>query len=95
MIFLEELVNAMDTQAEISIYASKLMVYFTDFIDNAGHGFCTILKGIGGGEVGRALIESKGVYIWNTREQSFYGGEIVNEVGFLDEDILVIHEDTD
>jgi GT2 family glycosyltransferase len=94
--WLGELVVAMDSDPMIGICASKLIAYGSDIIDSAGDGFSTSLKGFkrGAGEK---------TFLYNQREFVFgacaggaiYRRKMIEEIGFLDEDFFLIHEDTD
>jgi GT2 family glycosyltransferase len=94
--WLENLVLAIDQHPEVGICASKLLVYGKNEIDSAGDG-CTVTgKGYKRGEG-----EHSGNY---TNEQLVFGAcggamlirrELIGEIGFLDDDFFLIHEDTD
>lgn len=94
--WLKEMVRAMDTYPEVGICASKMIVYGTNIIDSAGHIFTSILKGCNRGEG-----ETDKNY--NTHEYVFgacggavlYRKKMIDEIGFLDEDFFLIHEDVD
>ena len=94
--WLEELVKAMYNDPKVGICASKLIVYGTDIIDSAGDGFSTSLKGFKRGE-------GEGIFLYNKMENIFgacagaalYRRKMIEEIGFLDEDFFLIHEDTD
>ena len=94
--WLEELVKAMDNDPKVGICASKLIVYGTDLIDSAGDAFSTSLKGFKRGE-------GEGIFLYNKMENIFgacagaalYRRKMIEEIGFLDEDFFLIHEDTD
>lgn len=95
-IWLQEFVNTMDSNPEVGICASKLLIYGTQTIDSAGDGYATTLKGYKRGEG-----ESSGKY----RNDEFifgacagaalYRRKMLDEIGFFDEDFFLIHEDTD
>jgi GT2 family glycosyltransferase len=94
--WLTEIVEAMETNPAVGICASKMLVFGTDVIDSAGDGFLRSLKGYKRGEG-----ENKNNY--STREFVFgacagaalYRKEMIDRIGFLDEDFFLIHEDTD
>jgi GT2 family glycosyltransferase len=94
--WLEELVRAMDHDPTVGICASKLIVFGTNIIDSAGDGFSTALRGFKRGE-------GENISLYNEREYIFgacagaalYRRKMIEEVGFLDEDFSLIHEDTD
>jgi len=94
--WLEELGKVMDAHPEVGICASKIIAYGANLIDSAGDGYSTTLKGYKRGEN-----ESKDKY--NQEEYVFgacagatlYRKKMVEEIGFLDSDFFLIHEDTD
>lgn len=94
--WLEELVMAMDNDPQVGICASKLIVYGSDIIDSAGDGFSTSLKGFKRGEGEKAFLYNKGEYIFGAcAGAALYRRRLIEEVGFLDEEFFLIHEDTD
>lgn len=94
--WLEELVMAMDSDHRVGICASKLIVYGTDLIDSAGDGFSTFLKGFKRGEGEKTILYDKREYIFGAcAGAALYRQKMIEEVGFLDEDFFLIHEDTD
>jgi hypothetical protein len=94
--WLEELITAMDSDPKIGICASKLIVYGTDIIDSAGDGFSFLLKGFKRGEGEKASLYDKKEYIFGAcAGAALYRRKMIDEVGFLDEDFFLIHEDTD
>jgi GT2 family glycosyltransferase len=94
--WLGELVMAMDNDPGVGICASKLIVYGTDMIDSAGDGFSTSLKGFKRGEGGKIFLYGKKEYIFGAcAGAALYRRKMIEEIGFLDEDFFLIHEDTD
>ena len=94
--WLEHLVSAMDSEPMVGICASKLIVYGTNIIDSAGDGFSTSLKGFKRGEGENAALYSKKEYIFGScAGAALYRRKMIDEIGFLDEDFFLIHEDTD
>jgi GT2 family glycosyltransferase len=95
--WLKELVMAMDSDPKVGICASKLVVKGTNVIDSAGDGFSMSLKGFKRGE------GETEIFSYNKREYVFgacagaalYRRQMIDEIGFLDEDFFLIHEDTD
>lgn len=95
-LWLQGLVEAMDVHNEAGICASRIMSYGSSVIDSAGDEFSKALQGFKRGEG-----EAPGSY--NSREHVFgacacaalYRREMLDEVGFFDEDFFLIHEDTD
>jgi len=96
--WLRELVNAMESHPEVGICASKMIVHGTNMIDTAGDGFSTSLKGF---KCGENKLENDPAYI--VPRYSFgacagaalYRKKMIGEIGFLDNDFFLIHEDTD
>ncbi len=94
--WLYNLVAGMDTNTDVGICASKLLVFGADVIDSAGDGYATSLKGYKRGEG-----EDKGKY--DEQEYVFgacagavlYRQKMLEEIGFFDDDFFLIHEDTD
>ena len=94
--WLAELVEAMDTDPKSGICASKMIVYGTDIIDCAGDGFSTALKGFGEGEQKESFLYNKRRYIFGAcGGAALYRRKMIEEIGFLDEDFFLIHEDID
>lgn len=95
-VWLEQLVHGMETDQQLGLCASKLIVYGTDIIDSAGDGSTTTGRGFKRGE-------GKDSSLYNTLEYVFgaCGGavmlrrELIADIGFLDNDFFLIHEDTD
>ncbi len=94
--WLEELVNNMKTNSEVGICASKLIVYNTDIIDSAGDGYTRTLKGFkhGEGERTKKLTDRRFVF-GACAGAALYRREMLEQIGFLDDDFFLIHEDTD
>ena len=96
MRWLEELVKTMGDDPDIGICASKLMVYGTDVIDSAGDGFSTFLKGFKRGEGNDIFLYKESVYVFGAcAGAALYRRKMLEEIGFLDENFFLIHEDTD
>ena len=94
--WLEEFIMAMDSDPNVGICASKLIVYGTDIIDSAGDGFSFSLKGFKRGEGERASSYNIKEYVFGAcAGAALYRRKMIDEVGFLDEDFFLIHEDTD
>lgn len=94
--WLESLVDAMEADPGVGICASKLIVAGTDIIDSAGDGFSSF---------GRAFKRGEGLpssaYL---RQEYIFGAcggavlltrNMIDEVGFLDEDFFIYFEDVD
>ncbi len=94
--WLEELVKAIETSPKIGICASKMLVYGSDIIDSAGVEFSTALKGFGAGEGQNSFLYNERKYIFGAcGGAALVRKKMINEVGFLDEDFFLIHEDID
>lgn len=94
--WLVNLTKVMDDNPQVGICASKLLVYGTGLVDSAGDG-CTVT--------------GKGFKIGEGEDQSRFsvpapvfgacGGAmlirrtVIDQIGFLDDDFFLIHEDTD
>jgi hypothetical protein len=94
--WLEELVTRMENDSEVGICASKLVQYDSSFIDSAGDGYATVLKGfkIGEGKVANNFVEQK--YVFGAcAGAALYRREMLEQIGFLDTDFFLIYEDTD
>jgi GT2 family glycosyltransferase len=94
--WLEELVMNMDNDPEVGICASKLVVHGTHIIDSAGDGFSTALRGFKREEGNRNPSYKERDYIFGAcAGAALYRRKMIEEIGFLDEDFFLIHEDTD
>lgn len=94
--WLEELMKGMGTDPKIGICASRLMVYGSDHIDSAGDGYTRSLKGFKHDE-GKAVEKSHGKrFVFGAcAGAALYRRDMFEEIGFLDDDFFLIHEDTD
>jgi len=94
--WLEKLVMAMDSDPKVGICASKLIVYGSDMIDSAGDGFSTALRGFKRGEGEKISLYNEKEYIFGACAGAvLFRKKMIEEIGFLDEDFFLIHEDTD
>jgi hypothetical protein len=86
----------MGKDTSIGICATKMLVYGKDIIDSAGDGFSSNLKGFKRGE-GRPSAEyDKAEYVFGAcAGAALYRKEMLDEIGFMDEDFFLIFEDTD
>lgn len=93
---LEGLVSAMEKDASAGICAAKMLVYGKDIIDSAGDGFSHTLKGFKRGEGRPAGEYDKAEYVFGAcAGAALYRREMLDQIGFLDEDFFLIFEDTD
>jgi GT2 family glycosyltransferase len=94
--WLEELVRAMDGNPDIGICASKILNSHSYTIDSAGDGFSTLLKGYKRGEGEDKDLYDKKEYVFSAcAGAALYRKKMIDEIGFLDDDFFLIHEDTD
>jgi hypothetical protein len=93
--WLEELVNSMRSNPNIGLCASNLLVFGSNITDSAGDGCTTTGRGFKCNEGERQQ------YGQNTYVFGACGGavmlrrKLIDEIGFLDDDFFLIHEDTD
>jgi GT2 family glycosyltransferase len=73
-----------------------MIVHGTGFIDSAGDGYATSLKGFkrGEGELSHKYDVEECVF-GACAGAALYRRKMLEEIGFLDEDFFIIHEDTD
>ncbi|MBI5640861.1 MAG: glycosyltransferase family 2 protein [Nitrospirae bacterium] len=94
--WLYNLVTAMDTNPDVGICASKLLVFGADVIDSTGDGFSTALKGFKRGEGENRRRYDTQEYVFGACAGAvLYRRVMIDEIGFLDEDFFLVHEDTD
>lgn len=94
--WLEELVCALDLHSEVGICASKMIVHGSNVIDSAGDGYASSLKGFKRGEGEDAERFNQCGYVFGAcAGAALYRKRMIEEIGFLDEDFFLIHEDTD
>lgn len=93
---IKNLYEAMNVRPDVGICASKMIVYGKDTIDSAGDGFITSLKGYKRGEGMPSDLYSSEEYIFGAcAGAALYRRKMLDEIGFLDEDFFLIHEDSD
>lgn len=95
--WLESLIKTIESDRAIGICSSKIIIDGTNKIDSTGNMFTTAGSGLKRGE----LEEDFGQY---NEEKSVYGAcaaavlyrrEMLDEIGFLDDDLFLNYEDTD
>ncbi len=94
--WLQALVDAAEAHPEVGICASKLINHGTRRIDSAGDRFSTALRGFKRGEGDADNGFNREEYIFGAcAGAALYRRSMLDEIGFLDEDFFLIHEDTD
>jgi len=91
-----ELASAMRDHPEVGICASKMIVHGANVLDSAGLMYSTLLKGYnrGEGESGSKYTEPEYVF-GASGGAALCRRKMIDEIGFLDEDFFLIHEDVD
>ena len=95
-LWLEELMKSMDSHSEVGICASKIIDDKINVIDSAGDIYTPVLKGFkrGEGESSQGFNDQE--YIFGAcGGAALYRRKMIEEIGFLDDDFFLIHEDTD
>lgn len=93
--WLEYLVNGIEEE-NVGICASNILVFGTDFIDSAGDGCTTVAAGYKRGEGERALNFFSATDVFGAcAGAALYKRELIDDIGFFDDDFFLIHEDTD
>jgi GT2 family glycosyltransferase len=94
--WLENLVKAMDSDPDIGICASKLIVLDEDVIDSAGDGYSTFGHAFKRGEGMPPHAFSESGYVFGAcAGAALYRREMIDEIGLFDKDFFLIFEDTD
>ncbi len=94
--WIDNLVRVMEARPDTGICASKMIVFGTDNIDSAGDGYSTSLKGFKRGEGEASLNYNSQEYVFGAcAGAALYRRKMLDEIGFLDKDFFLIHEDTD
>lgn len=94
--WLQELAKAMDDHKDVGICASKLIVHNKNTIDSAGDGFARSLQGYKRGEGHDSNEFNYQEYVFGAcAGAALYRRDMLEDIGFLDEDFFLIHEDTD
>jgi GT2 family glycosyltransferase len=93
---LQELYNAMLLDSKTGICASKLISCGDNTIDSAGDGYARSLKGFKRGEGESPTKFDEKTYVFGAcAGAALYRREMLNRIGFFDDDFFLIHEDTD
>ncbi|MGD0884881.1 MAG: glycosyltransferase family 2 protein [Thermodesulfovibrionales bacterium] len=94
--WLGNLVAAMERNPAIGICASRLIIFGTDIVDSAGDGYSRLLRGFKRCEGKKAERCDKQEYVFGAcAGAALYRRDMLDDIGFLDEDFFLIHEDTD
>jgi GT2 family glycosyltransferase len=96
--WLEGLLEAMDSHPQVGIVASKIIVEGTDVIDSAGDEYSTSLKPFKYGEGKRAdnvMFDQPRYAFGACACAALYRRQMIDSIGFMDEDFFLIHEDSD
>lgn len=94
--WLHHLVLTMNKNHGVGICASKLLTWDGERIDSAGDGFSSFLKGFKRGEGEKASLYNRKECVFSAcAGAALYRKGMLDEIGFLDEDFFLIHEDTD
>lgn len=94
--WLENLVLAMDSREDTGICASRIINSLSNRIDSAGDGFASSLQGYKRGEGETFESYNKREYVFGACAcAALYRRKMLEETGFFDEDLFLIHEDTD
>lgn len=94
--WLEELIKSMDSHSEVGICASKIIDEKINRIDSAGDIYTPVLRGFKRGEGQSSKMFNDQEYIFGAcAGAALYRRKMIEEIGFLDKDFFLIHEDTD
>ncbi len=94
--WLEEIVKAMDAHKEVGICASKMITNGGHTIDSAGDGYANSLKGFKRGEGQNTRSFDRYEYVFGAcAGAALYRRRMIDDIGFLDDEFFLIHEDTD
>jgi hypothetical protein len=94
--WIEQLVGAMKEHPDVGICASKMLIYNTRLIDSAGDGFLRSLKAYKRGEGESDAEFNQQEFVFGAcAGAALYRRSMIDQIGFLDEDFFLIHEDSD
>lgn len=94
--WLGSLVSAIEKHPDVGICASKIISFGTNVIDSAGDGYSTLLKGFKRGEGEESEGFTMEEYVFGACAGAvLYRRNVLEEIGFFDDDFFLIHEDTD
>lgn len=94
--WLENLVAAMTADSGVGVCASKLIVLNENVIDSAGDGYSTFGHAFKRGEGLPPADYAERDYVFGAcAGAALYRREMIDQIGFFDEDFFLIFEDTD
>lgn len=94
--WLELMLNAMESDARIGSCSSKILIEATDLIDSVGDVFTTAFTGTKLGEHQNTNCYNETMYVSGACAAAvIYRRTMLQDVGFLDDDFFLNHEDTD
>jgi len=93
---ISNLTASMEKHQDVGIGAAKILVYGKDSIDSAGDGFSTLLKGFKRGEGFQSNNYDKEEFVFGAcAGAAMYKREMIEQIGFFDDDFFLIYEDVD
>lgn len=94
--WLQAMVAVMDHDIQIGTCSSKIIIYGTNVIDSVGNLFTTAGSGVKIGETMDADAYVTRMETWGACAAAvMYRRKMLDEVGFLDDDLFLNYEDTD
>jgi hypothetical protein len=94
--WLEYMIAAFAPDPRIGFCSSKIIINGTNLIDSAGDTFTSAFTGTKIGELDdESLYNSRGFVHGACAAAVIYKREMLNDIGFLDDDFFLNHEDTD
>jgi len=94
--WLEKIMEGLYSNPDIGFCSSRIIIAGTDFIDSVGDTFTTAFSGTKMGEYESASLHTKACLVPGACAAAvIYRREMLDEIGFLDDDFFFNHEDTD
>ena len=94
--WLELMVSAMESDPGLGACASKIIIEGTELLDSAGDLFTTAFTGTKWGELQKAeLFNESRTVAGPCAAAAIYRRSMLEQIGFLDDDFFLNHEDTD
>lgn len=94
--WLNNLIKPFEDDSEIGICASKILVFGTTKIDSAGDGCTNTGRGFKIGEGQDSSLYNENRYVFGACGGAVaYRRQMLDEIGFFDQDFFLIYEDTD